>query len=1232
LARYRRPHTSKDEASQKYPHHQHAFRPILLLVLLLTMGGAAAVHAQTPVSGTLPTDTHWTLAGSPYQVTGHVTVPQGTTLTIDAGVRVEFNRYTKLDIYGTLSAVGTSVQPIRFTGATEGSPGWWAGIYVTGTGSADLQHCTVAYAGYSYKYAALHKTGSGPLTLAHSTVNHSFGSGLYLEGNTGTFTSSDNTFSNNAQGVRVGVDTSFIHDDTSTFAGNTFDAYLNGGTMSGEVSWYLDSAYSMYLSGHLTVADGALLQVLPGTVVKVAQYMILTVEGTLAAVGEAGNPIAFTDPRDDALGGDANGDGNETLPAPNWWAGIYVTGTGSADLQHCTVAYAGYSYQYAGLHKTGSGPLTLAHSTMDHSYGAGLYLDGNTGTVTSSDNIFSNNARGVQVAVDTSFVHDDTSTFAGNSADVHLNGGTMSGEVSWYLDSAYSMYLSDHLTVADGATLNVLPGTVVKAAIYSKLTVDGTLAAVGEAAKPIAFTHWRDDALGGDANGDGNETLPAPNWWAGIYVTGTGSADLQHCTVAYAGYSYQHAALHKTGSGPLTLAHSTMDHSFGSGLYLDGNTGAFTSSNNIFSNNARGVQVAVDTSFLHDDTTTFAGNSADVHLNGGTMSGEVSWYLDSAYSMYLSDHLTVADGATLNVLPGTVVKAAIYSKLTVEGSLAAVGEAAKPIAFTDWRDDALGGDANGDGNDTLPAPGWWAGIYVAGTGSADLQHCTVAYAGYSYQYAGLHKSGSGALTLKNSTVDHSSSAGLYLLTLEGKWLRDGVDGDGDGYLYGLPPSDARTSYFIAPDDYHGDWRNYEELRLTLWSMDGEYYIDDTHASWRGDVYLANGDMFAYTVLPRRPAQNWDQFSISLTDSAVQWVFGGGAGSLADVLANVTAFHVRGKYGRGVSYTGLDRVALFETPQGAPVMASPFPGNDTHGWTSDIGTMINPAGIDRDGSLTSSGNMFSNNAHGIRVAIDTSFVHDDTSTFTGNGQDVYLNGGTMTGEVSWYLNPAFSMYLSDHITVADAATLRALPGTVVKSAQHKILTVNGTMTAVGEAGKPIAFTDWRDDSRGGDANGDVEEIQPAPGWWAGIYVPDGGTADLQYCTIAYAGYSYQYAGLHKSGSGALTLNHSTMDHSYGAGLYLVDTTGPFMSSGNVFSNNARGIQVAIGTSFMHDDTSAFTGNAVDVHLNGGTIAGEASWYMNPAYSLHLSHHITVAEGALLQVLPGTVVKAAQHTRF
>jgi parallel beta-helix repeat protein len=91
-----------------------------------------------PISGIVT----WTPAGNPYWIEGSVDVTAGSTLYIDAGVQVLFNRSSTLVVIGSLEAIGTAAAPVTFSpNATK--PGPSDNVYITVSGSFLARDATI---------------------------------------------------------------------------------------------------------------------------------------------------------------------------------------------------------------------------------------------------------------------------------------------------------------------------------------------------------------------------------------------------------------------------------------------------------------------------------------------------------------------------------------------------------------------------------------------------------------------------------------------------------------------------------------------------------------------------------------------------------------------------------------------------------------------------------------------------------------------------------------------------------------------------------------------------------------------------------------------------------------------------------------------------------------------------------------------------------------------------------
>jgi hypothetical protein len=138
-------------------------------IVIICMGAlllsAATVFADTipegDVSGT------WYAANSPYYITGSITIPTDSTLTIEPGVDVIFlGNYQFTILHGCLEAVGTPTDSIRFF--PQDTVTGWIGMQITTQDTCHLTNCVVEYANSS----GIRLYASQNVYISRSTIAH----------------------------------------------------------------------------------------------------------------------------------------------------------------------------------------------------------------------------------------------------------------------------------------------------------------------------------------------------------------------------------------------------------------------------------------------------------------------------------------------------------------------------------------------------------------------------------------------------------------------------------------------------------------------------------------------------------------------------------------------------------------------------------------------------------------------------------------------------------------------------------------------------------------------------------------------------------------------------------------------------------------------------------------------------------------------------------------------------
>lgn len=389
-------------------------------------------------------DTILTSNGSPYIIEGTVTVPTGTTLTIEPGVVIKFaTTTTQLIIQGTLRAEGTSESPIVFTAytddtyggdtnndasATSPTPGSWHSVQVASGGTFSAEHTTIRYGGRRASGQSHHGMvrvqDGGSITLSDSTLEHAQEEALWIDAGA-TTDIQHSTFKNNADAsFGYGVYAFAYGSDAFSIKNSTFES--NGRTglfVDGDAMYtitdntFLNNASAVEIasfvgalsnnSGTGNTQNGIVLPStlgVSGTSITLTTNplpFLLTQSTTIPTGAEvhlgAGTIYASANTQLTVEGTlNANGTIFSTenqapgLPAQaGSWRGILVQNDGAFSANGITLEYAGgdvfMSDEGAGLVLMGaSSSATLTNSTIQHNKQTGVRIDDGALSITDS--------------------------------------------------------------------------------------------------------------------------------------------------------------------------------------------------------------------------------------------------------------------------------------------------------------------------------------------------------------------------------------------------------------------------------------------------------------------------------------------------------------------------------------------------------------------------------------------------------------------------------------------------------------------------------------------------------------------------------------------------------------------------------------------------------------------------------------------------------------------------------
>jgi hypothetical protein len=222
---------------------------------------------------------------------------------------------------------------------------------------------------------------------------------------------------------------------------------------------------------------------------------------------------------------------------------------------------------------------------------------------------------------------------------------------------------------------------------------------------------------------------------------------------------------------------------------------------------------------------------------------------------------------------------------------------------------------------------------------------------------------------------------------------------------------------------------------------------------------------------------------------------------------------------------------------------------------------------------------------LNVQVTVSPTHVVIATVNGNNSISGINcNTTWTAAQSPY-------WLQSNVTVAAGCRLQIDAYTVVKLDPNIQINVaaGGVLDVYGTQLQPVYFTSIKDDSVGGDLNGDGILSLPTAGDWQNIYYAANAGGTLQYAELRYGGSNAPWGGLYLAAP--IQANGLTVSHSAGHNLVIDGNAAPIISNSRFDFATTEAIYLTSTSNGIMLDASNIISNATAAYLSEqGTPAG------------------------------------------